>query len=363
MKKLILILMMILLWVFFQESALFPCSTFVAGKGERLLFGRNYDFFTGTGFVVANPRGLKKSALVYPGEIPAVWTARYGSLTFNQAGREYPTGGMNEAGLVVECMWLSHTQYPMPDPRPAVMDLQWMQYLLDTCGTVDEVLASDAKIRVQQKGQPLHFLICDRQGNVAVVEFINFRTYAYRIKRSDVRALTNSSYADCTQYLKRFKGFGGREEIQQTIFSVDRFVRLAAAIRDKKPTVAKAFGWLDMVAAKPGEAKNAHTQWQIVYVPGSREIHFRTHAHPEILTLSMSDFSFDCGGGARVLDLKGLPDDSAADHFIPFTTEINGKFVRRTFAVYKEHKFATDIPDLYLTVLGNYPASLKCAGE
>ena len=28
------------------------CSTFVIGKGKTTLFGRNYDFFTGTGFIV-----------------------------------------------------------------------------------------------------------------------------------------------------------------------------------------------------------------------------------------------------------------------------------------------------------------------
>ena len=33
---------------------------------------------------------------------PASWVSKYGSVTFNQYGRELPTGGMNEAGLVVE---------------------------------------------------------------------------------------------------------------------------------------------------------------------------------------------------------------------------------------------------------------------
>jgi choloylglycine hydrolase len=28
------------------------------------------------------------------------WISKYGSITFNQYGREFPTGGMNEKGLV-----------------------------------------------------------------------------------------------------------------------------------------------------------------------------------------------------------------------------------------------------------------------
>jgi penicillin V acylase-like amidase (Ntn superfamily) len=42
---------------------------------------------------------------------PAKWVSRYGSVTFNQYGCENPTGGMNEAGLVVEQMWLDESAY------------------------------------------------------------------------------------------------------------------------------------------------------------------------------------------------------------------------------------------------------------
>lgn len=47
-----------------------------------------------------------------------------------QYGRNFPTGGMNEAGLVIELMWLDGSRYPVPDARPAVDNLQWIQYNL-----------------------------------------------------------------------------------------------------------------------------------------------------------------------------------------------------------------------------------------
>ena len=59
------------------------------------------------------------------------WVSQYGSITFNQYGKEFPTGGMNEKGLVVELMWLDGTIYPQPDERPAIGVLQWIQYQLD----------------------------------------------------------------------------------------------------------------------------------------------------------------------------------------------------------------------------------------
>ncbi|MCK5055762.1 MAG: linear amide C-N hydrolase, partial [Candidatus Aminicenantes bacterium] len=191
-NKKISMIVLALLFMLMNGNHLIPCSTFFAQDKNVKLFGRNYDFFTHTGFAVINPRGLVKQALVYPGESPASWGSRYGSITFNQLGQEYPTGGMNEAGLVIECMWLSHTQYPMKDSRPSVMELQWMQYILDTCGTVEEVIKTDRKIRIQQKGQPLHFLVADKDGNGAVIEFINFYPYFYAFGKKHPAVLTNS---------------------------------------------------------------------------------------------------------------------------------------------------------------------------
>jgi len=52
---------------------------------------------------------------------------------------EFPLGGMNEAGLIVETMVLEDTQYPSPDSRPEVETLQWVQYQLDNFSTIEAV--------------------------------------------------------------------------------------------------------------------------------------------------------------------------------------------------------------------------------
>jgi choloylglycine hydrolase len=359
MKKIISTIL-ILLFVLLYGNHLIPCSTFFANGKRVKLFGRNYDFFTHTAFVVINTRGLVKQALVYPGESPAGWNSKYGSITFNQAGQDYPTGGMNEAGLIIECMWLSHTQYPMKDTRPSVMEMQWMQYILDTCGTVKEVMETDRKIRILQKGQPLHFLVADRKGNAMIIEFINFYTYFYPVDKKHPATLTNSSYADCLVYLKRFRGFGGRNKVRKTINSVDRFVELAVAVKDKRPTVEKAFSWLDTVSAQPGEAGNSYTCWSIVYDPGNLNIYFKVFGKEGIHTLNFSDFSFDCKEGTRFLDLKNIGEKNPKDGFNLLTPQLNTRLVKRTFAIYKKNNFLTEMPDMYLDFLGNYPASFKC---
>lgn len=94
---------LILLLLFFTTNAI-SCTTFVLKNSNNLVFGRNLDWFSDNGIVVINKLNIKKTALVFPPEKPVTWTSRYGSITFNQFGKEFPFGGINEKGLVVELM-------------------------------------------------------------------------------------------------------------------------------------------------------------------------------------------------------------------------------------------------------------------
>src|SRR5262245_4198504 len=118
------------------------CTTFLIDAGSEKMVGKCYDWHRGEGLVVANARGrLKRALTLNPRERPAAWRAEHASLTFNQYGVEMPNGGMNDAGLVVEVMWLDSTRLPPPDQRPVVGELQIIQYLLDRFATVSDVAA------------------------------------------------------------------------------------------------------------------------------------------------------------------------------------------------------------------------------
>ncbi|WP_110931266.1 carcinine hydrolase/isopenicillin-N N-acyltransferase family protein [Paenibacillus bouchesdurhonensis] len=114
---------------------------------------------------------MENRFIAYPGR-PAVWRANYGSVTLSQVGRELPNGGINEAGLVVEQTTLWETEYPSPDHGSAVGELQWIQILLDSCGTVTQALEAASQIRISQGTSKLHFLLADRSGDWAVIEFL-----------------------------------------------------------------------------------------------------------------------------------------------------------------------------------------------
>ena len=96
------------------------CSTFLLEKDHRFLLAKSYDWIFEDGIVIVNKRHIAKQAMTISSDHPMQWISKYGSITFTQAGRELPMGGMNEIGLAIELMWLGDTTYPSPDSRPTV---------------------------------------------------------------------------------------------------------------------------------------------------------------------------------------------------------------------------------------------------
>jgi len=158
MKSLIVAALLVLT---FLSNSTIACTTFCLRTKDQVLFGRNYDWNIGDGLIFVNKREVAKIASGGEGPNPAKWVSRYGSVTFNQYGRENPTGGMNEAGLVVEELWLADTEYPRDKKLPVVGTQEWIQYELDTSARVEEAIANAGKVRIDSDVK-VHFLIADR---------------------------------------------------------------------------------------------------------------------------------------------------------------------------------------------------------
>jgi penicillin V acylase-like amidase (Ntn superfamily) len=79
------------------------CTFFRYKFGNRCFIGKNYEVPSPcSGLIFWNPAGIKKRALIKPPEEPVEWLSKYGNITFNQVGRDFPSSGMNEKGLIVE---------------------------------------------------------------------------------------------------------------------------------------------------------------------------------------------------------------------------------------------------------------------
>ena len=271
----------------------FACTTFLLSKDGQHYFGRNYDWVTGNGMVLVNARGLEKTSLPTGNGPQISWVSEFGSVTFNQYGKENPTGGMNEKGLVVELMWLEATQYPEVDSRAALDVLQWVQYQLDCSETVEEVIQSDKKVRIGNRGNtPLHYLVADATGAAATIEFLDGKMVVHKGSTLPYPVLTNTVYADA---LKRTGDPAQNSNRRFTDNSIERFATacgLVAKYKDpatKVPPVDYAFSILNSVA------QGDFTRWSIVYDISHKSIHFITYDRRERKSLSFKDVSFSCG--------------------------------------------------------------------
>jgi penicillin V acylase-like amidase (Ntn superfamily) len=172
------------------------CTSFCLKNGDHCVFGANMDGTTDQeGHLVVNPRHVLKTAWEpsTSGEY-ARWISRYGSVTLNTVGPQLPWAGMNEAGLMISSMSLTEAEEPAPDERTPLVSPLWVQYQLDNAATVGEVVASDSQIRPTLEYG--HYLVCDRTGECAVIEFLGGEMVVHRGAALPVQALANSSYQD-----------------------------------------------------------------------------------------------------------------------------------------------------------------------
>lgn len=304
------------------------CTTFGLARDGRSLFGQNYDWMVADGLVLVNKRGLAKGC-VETGTGPT-WVSKYGSVTFNQYGRELPVGGMNERGLAFGIMWLEESKYEAPDDRKALGLLQWAQYQIDNHATVAEVVANVRAVRIAQGASSarVHYHFSDAEGQSAIIEVLDGKLVVHSGLEIPTRTLSNDTYASCAETMKRFEGFGGGAPVPTDRGSVSRFVRAASATAGKavRPTVGGAFSILDDVA------QGDFTKWSIVYDSTDRTISFRTHNAPEVKTIDFAKIDFGCDTPTLALDIDTPDAGDVTARFTPCTTETNAALIERAIA-------------------------------
>lgn len=325
------------------------CTTFCLEADGALVFGKNYDYDFDDGLLFVNKRGVAKVSITEGN--PVRWISRYGSVTFNQYGRELPCGGMNEKGLVVELMWLEESLYPAPDARGAVPTLQWIQYQLDNQATVAEVIASDAAVRIEEStSAKIHFLVADPIGEAAAIEFLGGKLVVHRGRDLPYRALANDTYEASLAYLKRL-GAGAQASSASSLDRFARAARLSAGGSANHGGVQTAFAILDDVA------QGDRTCWSIVYDIGNRRVHFRTRGAREIRFLDLAGLDFRCETAVRVLDVNAPISGDLADRLDDYSLDRNRSLVRASFA---KTEFLQGIPSEVLEQIVRSPDRMPC---
>lgn len=328
------------------------CTAFCLQDNQTAILAKNHDYHLDEGFIIVNKRGIAKRALLLsPTDIPALWTSKYGSVTFNQYGRELSESGINEAGLAIVTLWLSESRYPEPDQRPAIMT--WVQYHLDNHATVPEIVASDKKIRMASETlMPIHFMACDRAGRVGVFEYLKGRLVYHTDSSLPIKALANDTYERSLVALKDYEGFGGAWAIPwHDIDSRDRFVCAARRVKqfpslEGPDPVAYAFASLERLR------QGRDTKHMIVYDTKNLAIHYRTLRKPQTKTIHLKDCDFDSQTEVQGIAINNSHRGTLNPFFQDYTRNLNRQMIKTNFG---RTESLRDVPSWALEILIRYP--------
>lgn len=341
--------------VFVVSRPVGACTTVSIPQSKSKIVANNYDWAFGSGMAFVNKRHVEKQAQAfYETDTPAKWVSRYGSVSFNQYGREFPLGGMNEMGLVVEIMWLDSSEYPKPDGKPSVNELQWIQYQLDNFANVGEVLSGAPKIRVSKVYAAVHYMVCDGTGACATFEYIGGQLVTHSGPTMPVNTLTNDPYKESLAFLTQFVGFGGARALPKGTESLPRFVRASALAKEFDPEKSGsatdyAFEILNNVS------QGANTMWHIVYETVGNQISFQTQEAPATKGITAAAFDYSCKAPVKMFDMNEKLSGDVTSRFTDYSAQANRDFL---FTSLKD--FIPLLPPGTIDKAAAYPETTRC---
>ncbi|OKH83148.1 hypothetical protein EB75_10435 [Mycobacterium sp. ST-F2] len=295
------------------------------GPDGMVITGRSMDWpYSFNSHLYAIPRGLTQDGA--GGVNSLAWTARYGAVQV--AGTTNPSGpidgvfdGMNETGLVANLLYLGEADFgPAPtDNRPRLSVTGWVQYVLTSFATVDEVVDAFtnpaiyiAPLKFGPHGDEpsvVHLSVSDATGDSAVIEYLGGKPVIHHGRQYQV--MTNSPTYD--QQLALNAGWEGRDRnvnLPGSIQSEDRFVRASYYLSqlpqttDERQAVAGVLSVIRNVSVPWGTADPAHpnlspTYWRSVADSTNKIYYFESALSPNIVWLNLNQLNFDAHSGVR----------------------------------------------------------------
>ncbi|MBC7714532.1 MAG: linear amide C-N hydrolase [Rhizobacter sp.] len=347
MKKIISFVVLIA----FAVQPAFPCTIFSLYPDGQHWVGRTFDWAYGHGYVYTNKRNVTKiSVRLLPTDVLSTWTSKYGSVTFNQFGREFPTGGMNEAGLMIDALELLSSVYIPADTRPSFNELQFIQYVLDNFSSVEEMNENLQGVRLAPVGSRLHYFTCDAK-KCLTIEWIGGVMVTHLSENLPISSLANNTYDQHLAYAKDFVTFGGNKPVvQDSRESLDRFVRATyngKFINEYDDKIQRLFAILDDVGS-------VNNRWQLIYNQDERTITFRTKSQfDKQRKIELNAFDFDCHSTVKYFDIDSEIQGSINDDFMDFDPAANYALIKKSVDMQK-------LPAQLADRLAVYPNETKC---
>ncbi len=353
-KKLLLVLLAIIV-----TGSLYPCSTFGILNDGKPVYGHNLNQgdIGVPGMIFINKRNVFKKGKSWRNLISGVnstkdfcWISRYGSVTFNNFGRDLPDGGMNEKGLFIWEM-SDDTRYPRKDSLPWLNQMSWMQYVLDNCTSTSEALDCAQKFNID--GWGWHFFIGDAGGNMAALEFIDGQTVIHQGDQMPVTALLNEPYEREMELLNYFEGFGGDYPIRFDDPETPRIAKAARLLQGFSPGKDAVACGLDMLKKLK---VNDEPEWSVLFQPSTSDIFYYTRTNPELRRFCMKDIDFSNSGPVLILDIENGSGEMI-QAFTAFTTKKMSAFLnQKLIPILPPQFFEGENPDSgkFVQILSSY---------
>lgn len=199
---------------------------------------------------------------------PIKWTSKYGivGVLSTVTGQHFFNSAVNEKGLAADFLWLAESNYGTALPEEQTISVgEQLEYILGNFATVDEVVnfLNNSKIRVEiSDGEKivgddmikfikdanlklelteadksagfklaLHYIVTDKAGNNAVIEYVDGKVQVYEQKGKMV--LTNDPSFDKMISIKNyFEELGIKGNMPGSSLSQSRFIYLTGWLND-----------------------------------------------------------------------------------------------------------------------------------
>jgi penicillin V acylase-like amidase (Ntn superfamily) len=270
----------------------------------------------------------------------ADWTSKYGSVV--ATGYDISTtDGLNEAGLVVNLLWLAESQYPAHSADgPAVSVSLWAQYVLDNFATVAEAVGAlsatplrvaTAEVPGEERMATVHLAMSDAGGDSAIVEYVDGQQVIHHGRQYQV--MTNSPiFSKQLAITEYWEEIGGTVMLPGTNRAADRFVRASFYInalpKTDDPLVAAAavFSVVRNASTPYGistsdEPNISTTRWRTVVDHKALRYFFESALSPNTFWVELNNIDFSEGAPTLRLPLgegeKTIYAGDAGSEFAP----------------------------------------------
>lgn len=328
-----------------------PCTIFSVYPKDEHWVGRTFDWDYGHGLVFTNSRNVTKSSLrLLPTDIPITWTSKYGSVTFNQFGKEFPTGGMNEKGLMIEALELKESRFPQGDSRPSFNELQFIQFVLDNFSSVEKLNEELPTLRLAPVGSKLHYFTCDIN-KCMTIEYLDGKLTTHLNKDLEISGLANHTYEEHVKFARQFETFGGKKPIDmESKNSLDRFVRSNYRAKFINTTIYPTQATFAIL----NDVSKDSTRWHIIYNQSKKTISFRTTAKFDLQrTIDLKQFDYSCERPSKYFDIDNDISGPINNTFLDFDTKVN-------FEIIKKSVEKQGLPAALANRLAIYPSETNC---